>query len=110
MVMISHVALPLLAVILVALGMGVAVANDVPSLDVGPVCRAEAKAAGTYAQNCEADQKRAREDLVKQWAQFSPESQRSCLQVVNSVPGLQSYVELLTCLQIRQDVSKLPKN
>jgi hypothetical protein len=104
--MISH------AVILVALGVGigVAAANDVPSLDVGPVCRAEAKAAGTFAQNCEADQKRARDDLVKQWAQFSPESRNSCLQVVNSVPGLQSYVELLTCLQIKQDVSKLPKN
>jgi hypothetical protein len=108
--MISHIALPRMFIILVALGMGVAAANDVPNLDVGPVCRAEAKAAGTFAQNCEADQKRARDDLVKQWAQFSPESRNSCLQVVNSVPGLQSYVELLTCLQIKQDVSKLPKN
>ncbi len=76
----------------------------------GPICRAEAKAAGAFPQNCEADQKRAREELVKQWAQFSPESRTSCLSVVNSISGLQSYVELLTCLQIRQDVSKLPKN
>jgi hypothetical protein len=101
--------LPLVASI-VAFGSVTVVANDVPNLDVGPVCRAEAKAAGTFAQNCEADQKRAREDLVKQWAQFSPASRSSCLQVVNSIPGLQSYVELLTCLQIRQDVDKLPKN
>jgi hypothetical protein len=101
--------LPLAAILVVALSMGAA-ANDVPHLDVGPVCRAEAKAAGTFAQNCEADQKRAHDDLVKQWAQFSPESRRSCLDVVNSIPGLQSYVELLTCLQIKQDVRTLPKN
>ena len=27
----------------------------------------------------------------------------------NSVPGIQSYVELLTCLQMARDVKNLPK-
>jgi hypothetical protein len=101
----------LLAAIAVAFGIGggVALAQDVPTLDVGPLCRAEAKAAPSLAGPCMDDQKRAREDLVRQWSQFTPAERRSCLELVNTVPGTQSYIELLTCLQMRRDVRTLPK-
>ena len=61
--------LPSLTAVAVALGASVAAAQEVPTLDVGPLCRAQAKAAQELADACLADEKRAREDLVRQWAQ-----------------------------------------
>jgi hypothetical protein len=97
-------------VVAIVLGTGgAAVAQEVPTLDFNALCRAEAKAAPTLAGPCEGDQKRAREDLVREWSQFTPAERSSCLQVVNSIPGMQSYIELLTCLQMKRDVRTLPK-
>ena|SRR5215470_7149887 len=87
----------------------VALAQGVPTLDFNALCRAEAKQGPNLAEPCVADQKKAREDLVRQWSQFPAADRASCLAVVNSVPGMQSYIELLTCLQIKQDVRALPK-
>lgn len=98
------------ATVAVVLGNGIAaLAQEVPTLDVATLCRAEAKAAPNLAGPCMDDQKRAREDLVQQWSQFTPSERKSCLQVVNTVAGMQSYVELLTCLQMKRDVRELPK-
>jgi hypothetical protein len=94
----------------IVLGTGVAaLAQEVPTLDVGTLCQAEAKQSSTLAGPCMSDQKRAREDLVKQWAQFIPDDRTSCLQMVNTVPGMQSYVELLTCLEMKRDARALSK-
>jgi hypothetical protein len=98
-----------LAAVFIALSIGFAIADDVPKLDIGPLCRAEAKAAAGFSQNCVADQNKAREELVRTWDQYPAASRATCLDVVNSVPGLQSYIELLTCLQIKKDVGTLPK-
>jgi len=92
-----------------AANLNAAAAQGVPTLDVNTLCRAEAKAASEFSQNCLGDQKQAHEELVKQWATFSPKSRAECMSVVNSIPGMQSYVELLTCLQIKRDVTTLPK-
>ena len=98
------------AAVAVVLGNAVtALAQEVPTLDVATLCRAEAKAAPTLAGPCMADQKRAREDLVQQWSQFTPGERKGCLQMVNTVAGMQSYVELLTCLQMKRDVRTQPK-
>lgn len=86
-----------------------ALAQDVPTLDVATLCRAEAKAAPALAEPCMSDQKRARDDLVRQWSQFPSSDRTSCLQVVNTVPGMQSYIELLTCLEMKRDARALPK-
>ncbi len=101
--------LPSLTAVAVALGASVAAAQEVPTLDVGPLCRAQAKAAQELADACLADEKRAREDLVRQWAQFGADSKTRCIEVSKSIAGAQSYVELLTCLQIAKDVKGLPK-
>lgn len=107
--MMKRTMLPFLAVAAFALHVVSAAAQDVPAFDVGPLCRAEAKQAPELSGPCMADQKKAREDLVRQWAQFPPESRSKCIRMVSSVAGLQSYVELLTCLQMDRDVKSLPK-
>jgi hypothetical protein len=112
--MMKRTMLPSLAAIALALGASFAAAQEVPTLDVGALCRAQAKAAQAKAAQaladaCLADEKKAREDLVRQWAQFSPDSRARCTGVAKSVAGAQSYVELLTCLQIAKDVKGLPK-
>jgi hypothetical protein len=89
----------------------VAFADDVPTYDVRSTCRAETHddpGAGTAAA-CLADEQKARETLVAQWGQFTPESKRSCAQLEGVTAGLRSYVELLTCLQITKDAKSLPK-
>jgi hypothetical protein len=101
--------LPLCAAVVVALCASVAMAQVVPTFDVGPQCRAQAKAAPELGQACLSDEKKAREDLVRLWAKFAPADRTRCTELSNSVPGVQSYVELLTCLQIANDVKGLPK-
>jgi hypothetical protein len=94
-----------LAIVAIVLGTaGAAVAQEAPTLDYTALCRAEAKAAPTLAGPCEGDQKRAQQDLVRRWSEFTPAERSSCLQVVNSVAGMQSYIELLTCLEMKRDV------
>ncbi len=107
--MMMRAILPLLAAVALALDASVAVAQEVPKLDVGPLCRAQAKASQDLADACLADEKKAREELVRRWAQFAPASKARCTGMAKSVAGAQSYVELLTCLQIAVDVKDLPK-
>lgn len=107
--MMKRTMLPSVAAVALALGASVAAAQEVPTLDVGALCRAQAKAAPELGQACMADEKKAREDLVRQWAQFAPASKARCIGVAKSIAGAQSYVELLTCLQIAKDVKGLPK-
>ncbi|MPZ39257.1 MAG: hypothetical protein GEU95_14600 [Rhizobiales bacterium] len=107
--MMKRTMLPFLAVAVLALHPFSAAAQNVPTFDVGPQCSAQAKAAPELGQACLADEKKAREDLVGQWAQFAPDSKARCTQMATGVAGIRSYVELLTCLQIAKDVKGLPK-
>jgi hypothetical protein len=96
----------------VALGSHViaAVADDVPTFDVRVTCRAESQGdpGAGIAAACLADEQRARNTLVAQWAQFAPASKATCMQTENGIPGIRSYVELLTCLQLARDAKSLP--
>jgi len=47
-----------------AANLDAAAAQGVPTLDVNTLCRAEAKAASEFSQNCLGDQKQAHEELV----------------------------------------------
>jgi hypothetical protein len=101
--------LPSLTAGALALGVFVAVAQEVPKLDVAPLCRAQAKAAQDLGDACMADEKKAQAELVRRWAEFAPASKTRCTGMVEGIAGAQSYVELLTCLQIAVDVKGLPK-
>jgi hypothetical protein len=88
-----------------------AAADEVPTYDVRKSCKADVQAyqgAGNPA-GCLADEQNARVALVSQWTQFAQDSRARCMQMVGDVAGPQSYVELLTCLQMAKDVKTLPK-
>ncbi|HTL65471.1 MAG TPA: hypothetical protein VL305_10780 [Pseudolabrys sp.] len=88
-----------------------ALADDVPKLDFTKSCRADVAAypGGGGNKACMTDEQNARKTLVAQWKRFSPESRARCSSMVTDLVGSQSYVELLTCLQMARDVQKLPK-
>jgi hypothetical protein len=88
-----------------------AVADEVPTYDVRKSCKVDLQSYSTAQTNsgCLADEQSARATLVSQWTQFTSESRSRCSQMVGSAAGPQSYVELLTCLQMAKDVKGLPK-
>jgi len=86
-------------------------ADEVPKYDVSKSCKTDVQAyqgTGNRA-GCLADEQSARETLVAQWTQFAPENRSRCAQMVGDPAGPQSYVELLTCLQMAKDVKTLPR-
>jgi len=88
-----------------------AFADDVPKLDYRKSCRVDVSAypGGGGNKACLRDEENARKTLVAQWTRFSPQSRARCTSMVTDLVGDQSYVELLTCLQMSRDVLTLPK-
>jgi len=89
-----------------------AFADDVPKLDVGATCRAGAQAypGGGGEKACLADEQDARGTLSRQWSEYSAESRTRCTRMVNDIAGTQSYIELLSCLEMAKDAQRLPKD
>ncbi len=88
-----------------------ALADNVPKLGYKKSCRADVSAypGGGGNKACLRDEQQARKTLVVQWKRFSPESKSRCTSMGTDMAGSQSYVELLTCLQMSRDVRALPK-
>jgi hypothetical protein len=84
--------------------------NDrVPVFDVAVSCRAAASAGISVSQSyqsCMNDERSAREDLVRDWASFAAGDRSRCT-AESSGGGLPSYVELLVCLQMARDASRM---
>ena len=110
--MIKLVVLVTAAVISICLQPLSAVADEVPTFDVRKSCHADIQVdpGGGSVAGCLADEQKAREVLVGQWTRFGPESKTRCAQLVNDIAGMQSYVELLTCLQGAEILKTLPKD
>jgi len=83
-----------------------AFADEVPTFDLRKPCKADVLAyQGTASgqasdTGCLSSEQAARTTLVSQWTQFSPASKRECVLLQGDAAGPQSYVELLTCLQM----------
>lgn len=81
---------------------GNAAAEGVPTIDIGPSCRAAS--AGILKQDAEACRRSelaARDDLAKRWSSFPAADRGSCYRLTTTgTPG--TYTELLTCLEMRQ--------
>jgi hypothetical protein len=60
----------------------------------------------TSLRQCLADEKGAREELEKEWTQFSPALRQRCV-ATTRWGGAASYVEVLVCLQMGRDAAKL---
>ena len=87
-----------------------AAADSVPTLNVESGCRAAAKmgdqlSLDTTLRQCLADERGARNELEKQWAQFPRALRQRCL-ATTETGGNPSYVEVLVCLQMGQDAAQ----
>ena len=82
----------------------------VPRLNVGPTCRPIDRADKTIqidTERCLKSENDAREQLVRQWTDFPAADRSLCIQTA-TLTSMASYVDLLTCLEMKRDVAKLP--
>jgi hypothetical protein len=90
--------------------------DDIPNLDMRPVCRGIASQsadpgvgqggqADTF-QRCIESEREVREQLKKEWSAFSAADKRHCVELAKT-GGESSNTELLTCLEMSRDVRVL---
>ena len=87
-----------------------AAADTFPKLNVEPSCRAAAKMGDSMdakLQVCMKEEETARATLEKDWTKFSSRSRTSCVGLATQTRFMESYVEVLTCLQSAQEAEKL---
>ena len=91
-----------------------AAGDDVPRLDIEPVCRGIAAQAATPAEKggpdlaykqCVDSEQAMRQRLVKEWPTFKPADRQSC--VGDQMGGQPSYTDLVTCLEMARDARQL---
>ena len=81
-------------------------AAEVPTLDVSPTCRPlDGNAIDT--DRCFKSEQAARDQLKQEWASFPAANRGLCTQTA-TMGGMPSYVALITCLEMKRDVAKLP--
>ncbi|HTV70627.1 MAG TPA: hypothetical protein VMU69_09130 [Bradyrhizobium sp.] len=75
-------------------------AERMPTFDIVQNCRAEVASAGIEeVAGCAKDETDARNELDKRWSEFGASSKQACIGE-SGVGAGQSYVELLTCLEM----------
>ena len=81
-----------------------ALADTVPTLNVQATCRATPAVTldqqGTY-DNCMRSENAARDRLAKSWGKMRADWRSTCLKTT-TLGGIPSYVELLTCVEMRE--------
>ena len=87
--------------------------DDIPTLDVNPVCRGiamqgelEAGLQQTSFQQCVQSEQAVRADVKKEWSTFSTADKTHCVALAKT-GGESSYTELITCMEMARDVRKL---
>ena len=99
-----------LAAVLLSAGTLAAAAQTVPHLDVRPTCNNIDGSVGPTQRtpaDCYKAEDAAKAELVKVWDQF-PGPDRSLCTDTARMGGIPSYVQLLTCLELRRDARRLP--
>ncbi len=84
-------------------------ADAVPVLQVGPSCEAAGRGSVVLGRNkeaCLADETTAQQSLKKGWSTYSGVDKQQCIGMTKS-GGPASYVELLSCLELRRDVHNI---
>jgi len=89
--------------------------DDLPNLDVRPVCRGIANQSSsnpadvgikTTFEQCVQSEQQVREELKKEWSTFSAADKEHCVSLAKT-GGESSNTELLTCLEMARDVRAL---
>ncbi len=104
--------MPALLPVIVAGSFLVLAADRMPELNIEPSCRAAANAAAVLARNedtCKRDENDARGKLQQDWGTFNAGQKNHCV-TLSRLGGAQSYVELLTCLEMAKAADNLPKD
>jgi hypothetical protein len=85
------------------------VVDNVPALNFEPICREAATGNLGFMdkfETCSNDERAARDELAKQWREFSAVDRTRCIRG-STTNGTASYVEVLTCLELGRDARKL---
>jgi hypothetical protein len=101
----SKVALPLAAVVL---GATAAAAQGVPTLNLTAVCRPLGDndfSMQIDTQRCMRSENEARDKLAKDWSKYKASDRSLCTETAK-LGGMESYVQLITCLELQVDVEK----
>src|SRR3974377_1577831 len=87
--------------------------DDIPTLDVNPVCRGiamqgelEVGLQQTSFQQCVQSEQEVREQIKKEWSTFSASDKSHCVALAKT-GGEASYTELITCMEMARDARKL---
>jgi len=102
---------PIRMIVIAAASLMAAAANasQVPTLDVSGTCipMAGDKTIAIDTDRCFKTERDAREQLTREWASFPAADRTLCTQRA-AMGGMASYVALMTCLEMKRDVAKLP--
>jgi hypothetical protein len=89
--------------------------DDIPTLDVNPVCHGiamqgelEAGLQQTSFQQCVQSEQVVRDEIKKEWSTFTTSDKTDCVALAKT-GGESSYTELLTCMEMARDVRQLHK-
>ncbi len=101
--------------LLAAIWPALSLADDVPTLNVDPVCHGIAQQAAApsekggpdlaYSQ-CVSSEQAMRQRLSKEWTSFTSADKAGCVSEARS-SSLPSYTDLVTCLEMARDARKL---
>ena len=80
----------------------IAVSDTVPSFSIVRECRFEGESTVAF-DRCSKDETEARQRLEAEWAQFVAADKSTCI-VELTIGGFASYVDLLTCLEMSNEV------
>ena len=104
---------PAIAVGLIMSGILCARPDDIPTLDVNPVCHGiamqgelEAGLQRTSFEQCVKSELEVREQIKKEWSTFSTADKSHCVSLAKT-GGESSYTELITCMEMARDVRAL---
>jgi hypothetical protein len=103
--------LPAIAIAMFMSSIFTARSDEIPTLDVRPVCQGIASQSGdpadvglqTTFEQCVQSEQDVREQLKKVWSSFSAADKRHCVTLAK-IGGESSNTELLTCLEMARDV------
>ena len=89
-------------------GLTAAYSAEVPILDVSRTCHPIAAEDGALDKDrCLKSEREARDQLAREWPDFPAADKSLCTQMA-TMGGLPSYVQLITCLEMKREVAKLP--
>jgi hypothetical protein len=73
--------------------------DRVPAFNIARNCNEEVAGGITSSAGCSKDETDAKNELAKRWSEFSASNKKACVGE-SSIGGEQSYVELLTCVEM----------